>query len=123
VALAGTEPGGRPGVGQLVMTRTEDRVMASPDPSIRQRRVGALMPLGTPNGWLAFTIKAYGDRPMPQEMIEPHAGDKRYVRRGKRGKLTSRQVDVGRSLSADRRSKAKTIVKKGEGDRGDRRSD
>jgi hypothetical protein len=30
-----------------------------------------------------------------------------------------RQTDVGRSLSADRRSKAKTIVKKGEGDRGD----
>jgi hypothetical protein len=52
---------------------------------------------------------------MPREMIEPHAGDKRYVRRGKKGTLTSRQVDVGRSLSADRRSKAKTIVKKGEG--------
>jgi hypothetical protein len=82
-----------------------------------------MMPLGTPHGWLAFTIKPYGDRPMTREMIEPHAGDKRYVRRGKKGKLTSRQVDVGRSLSADRRSKAKTIVKKGEGDRGDRRSD
>jgi hypothetical protein len=36
------------------------------------------------------------------------------VRRAKKGKFTSRQVDVGRSLSADRRSKAKTIVKKGE---------
>jgi hypothetical protein len=30
---------------------------------------------------------------------------------------------VGRSLAADRRSKAKTTVKKGEGDRGDQRSD
>jgi hypothetical protein len=30
-------------------------------------------------------------------------------------------VAVGCSLSADRRSKAKTIVKKGEGDRGDQR--
>jgi hypothetical protein len=60
---------------------------------------------------------------MPREVTEPHTGDKRYVRRGKKGKFTSRQVDVGRSLSADRRSKAKTIVKKGEGDRGDRRSD
>jgi hypothetical protein len=59
---------------------------------------------------------------MPREMIEPHTDDKSCVRRGKKGKFTSRQVDVGRSLSADRRSKAKTIVKKGEDDRGDRRS-
>jgi hypothetical protein len=60
---------------------------------------------------------------VPRQLIEPHKGDKRYVRRGKKGEFTSRQPDVGRSLSADRRSKAKTIVKKGEGDRGDRRSD
>ena len=56
---------------------------------------------------------------MPRQLIEPHSGNKRYVRRGKGGKFTSKQVDVGRSLAADRRSKAKTIVKKGEGDRGD----
>jgi hypothetical protein len=55
-------------------------------------------------------------------MIEPHTDDKRYVRRGKKGKF-KKEVDVGRSLSADWRSKAKTIVKKGEGDRGDRRGD
>jgi hypothetical protein len=59
---------------------------------------------------------------MPRAMIEPHKGDKRYVRRGKQGRFTSKQVDVGRSLSADHRSKAKTVAKKGEGDRGDRRS-
>jgi len=59
---------------------------------------------------------------MPRELTEPHKGNKRYVRRGKKGQFSSRQVDVGRSLSADRRSKAKTIVKKGEGDRGDRRA-
>jgi hypothetical protein len=59
---------------------------------------------------------------MPRELIEPHKGDKRYIRRGKRGQFTSRQVDVGRSLSTDRRSKAKTFAKKGEGDRGDRRA-
>jgi hypothetical protein len=57
---------------------------------------------------------------MPRELIEPHKSDKRYVRR-KKGKFTSKQVGVGRSLAADRRSKAKRIVKKGEGDRGDRR--
>jgi hypothetical protein len=57
---------------------------------------------------------------MPRELIEPHKGDKRYVRR-KKGKFSSEQTGVGRSLSADRRSKAKSIVKKGEGDRGDQR--
>jgi hypothetical protein len=55
---------------------------------------------------------------MPRQLIEPHKGDKRYVRR-KKGKFTLRQTDVGRSLAADRRSKAKRTVKKGEGDRGD----
>jgi hypothetical protein len=59
---------------------------------------------------------------MPRELIEPHRSDKRYVRR-KGGKFSSRQADVGRSLSRDRRSKAKTVAKKGEGDRGDRRRD
>ena len=55
---------------------------------------------------------------MPRELIEPHKGDKRYVRR-KKGRFTKSQVSVGRSLAADRRSKAKRKVKKGEGDRGD----
>jgi hypothetical protein len=58
---------------------------------------------------------------MPRELIEPHKGDKRYVRRAKSGRFSSKQVEVGRSLSADRRSKAKRVVKKGEGDRGDQR--
>ena len=58
---------------------------------------------------------------MPRQLIKPR-GDKRYVRRGKKGQFTSRQVNVGRSLAADRRSKAKRVAKKGEGDRGDRRS-
>jgi hypothetical protein len=58
---------------------------------------------------------------MPRELIKPHKGEKRYVRRQK-GKFSTRQSNVGRSLSADRQSKAKTIVKKGEGDRGDQRT-
>jgi hypothetical protein len=58
---------------------------------------------------------------MPRELIEPHKGDKRYVRRGSKGRFGTKQVEAGRSLSADRRSKAKKVVKKGEGDRGDRR--
>ena len=55
-----------------------------------------------------------------RELIEPHPGDKRFVRRGKSGQFKT-VVDVGRSLSADKRHKAKTKVPKGQGDRGDTR--
>ncbi len=57
---------------------------------------------------------------MPRELIEPHKGDKRYVRRNRKGEFKT-VVDVGRALSADRRSKSKRVAKKGEGDRGDQR--
>ena len=56
-----------------------------------------------------------------REVIEPHAGDKRYVRRDEKGHFTGAQVEVGKSLAADRRSKAKTVVPKGQGDRGDQK--
>jgi hypothetical protein len=56
-----------------------------------------------------------------RELIEPHKGDKRYVRRNKQGKFNESD-DVGRSLAQDRRRKAKTIAKPGQGDRGDRRA-
>ena len=46
--------------------------------------------------------------------------DKRYVRRNKRGTSFVESDDVGRSLAADRRKRAKTMVKSGEGDKGDR---
>jgi hypothetical protein len=45
--------------------------------------------------------------------------DKRYVRRGPRGRF-SESDDVGKSLSSDRRRKAKTKSRRGQGDRGDR---
>ncbi len=51
-------------------------------------------------------------------VIEPHEGDRRYVRRNKEGEF-KKEVSVGRSLAADRRTNAKTKVKKGQGDRGD----
>ena len=44
--------------------------------------------------------------------------DKRYVRRRKDGTFKESD-DVGKSLAADRRTKAKTKAKKGQGDRGD----
>lgn len=46
--------------------------------------------------------------------------DKRYVRRNKRGTSFIESDDVGRSLAADRRQHAKTKVKSGQGDKGDR---
>lgn len=55
-----------------------------------------------------------------REEIAPH-GDKRYVRRDDQGQFKS-EVDVGRSLSADRRQKAKHEARPGQGDRGDRRA-
>ena len=45
--------------------------------------------------------------------------DKRYVRRDAQGQFKESD-DVGRSLTADRRRKAKTKAKSGQGDRGDR---
>jgi hypothetical protein len=50
--------------------------------------------------------------------IQPHKGDRRYVRRNKEGQF-KKEVNVGRSLAADRRRKSKTRVKSGQGDRGD----
>jgi hypothetical protein len=56
-----------------------------------------------------------------RELIEPHEGDRRYVRRDDRGRFTAEQGDVGRSLSADRRRHAKTVAPEGHGDRGDQK--
>jgi hypothetical protein len=46
-------------------------------------------------------------------------GGARYIRRDASGRFTSDQVDVGRSLAADRRQKAKHSAPKGQKDRGD----
>ncbi len=54
-----------------------------------------------------------------RELIEPK-GDKRYIRRDEKGRIKESD-DVGRSLAADRRTKAKTAVKSGQGDKGDRK--
>jgi hypothetical protein len=56
-----------------------------------------------------------------RELIEPNEGDKRFVRRDAKGQF-SETDDVGRSLSQDRKRKAKTASKSGQGDKGDRSS-
>jgi hypothetical protein len=55
-----------------------------------------------------------------RELIEPHQGDKRYVRRDEQGHFKT-EVDVGKSLAADQRQHAKHSSKPGEGDKGDRK--
>jgi hypothetical protein len=57
-------------------------------------------------------------RAAKRELIAPK-GDKRYIRRGAKGRIKESD-DQGRSLASDRRRKAKTKAKRGQGDRGDR---
>jgi hypothetical protein len=56
-----------------------------------------------------------------RELIEPNEGDKRFVRRDAKGQF-SETDDAGRSLSQDRKRKAKSSTKSGQGDKGDRQS-
>ena len=55
-----------------------------------------------------------------RELIVPHKGDRRYVRRDAQGRF-SEVDDASRSLSQDRKRQAKTVSKPGYGDRGDRK--
>ena len=55
-----------------------------------------------------------------RELIVPHKGDRRYVRRDAQGRF-SEVEDAGRSVAQDRRQHAKTVSKPGYGDRGDRK--
>jgi hypothetical protein len=45
-------------------------------------------------------------------------GDKRYVRRSTKGRFKESD-DVGKSLSTDRRKRARTKAPRGQGDKGD----
>ena len=54
-----------------------------------------------------------------RELIAPN-GDKRLVRRDGQGQFKESH-DLGRSLAQDVRKSARTAVKSGQGDRGDRK--
>jgi hypothetical protein len=56
--------------------------------------------------------------PAKRELIDIGT-DKRYVRRDEQGQFKEFD-DQGKSLAADRRQKARTEVKPGQGDKGDR---
>jgi hypothetical protein len=73
-------------------------------------------------GWHAKCFEKLEVRRMPaskRTLVKPHKDDERYVRRNADGEFTEKQADVGKSLAADRRTKAKKVVPKGQGDRGD----
>jgi len=57
-----------------------------------------------------------------RELITPHEGDSRYVRRDDQGRFKESD-DVGRSLKQDRARDAENTVKPGQGDRGDQKKD
>jgi len=56
-----------------------------------------------------------------RELIEPHSGDKRYTRREEDGRFDEVE-DMGRSLTRDRKRRARGGARRGQGDRGDRSS-
>jgi hypothetical protein len=75
------------------------------------------------------TRRRFGSRQEGMEMAKRKAAakrelintdtDKRFVRCGAKGRFNESD-DVGKSLTVDRRQKAKTKVKSGQGDKGDR---
>jgi hypothetical protein len=65
------------------------------------------------------TNKTAGKRKASKRELVDTGTDKRYVRRGTAGKFKE-SADVAKSLSTDVRKKAKTKVKSGQGDKGDR---
>jgi hypothetical protein len=54
-------------------------------------------------------------------LVDPTRGGKRYVRRASDGTFKEQDA-VGRSLTRDTATRAKTASKKGQGDRGDRKT-
>ena len=101
---------GRPG-------REQDKYAAC----LLVHRLGSLSPRefrhtreGPDVRWICMATRKTSKR----TVIEPNKGDRRYVRHNRQGEFKE-EVNVGRSLAADRRRSAKTAVKKGQGDRGD----
>jgi hypothetical protein len=81
---------------------------------IEIKHLGSFMMAKRPTKKAAFKKSA-----AKRELIAPRA-DKRYIRRDPAGRIKESD-DVSRSLSQDRRRKAKTAAKPGQGDRGDRK--
>ena len=67
----------------------------------------------------ATVKKTVGRKKAARRELIDTGSDKRFGRRGAAGRFKESD-DVGKSLSVDRRKKAKTKVKSGQGDKGDR---
>lgn len=67
---------------------------------------------------MATTKKSGASKASSKRELIDTGKDKRYVRRDAQGRFKDSD-DVGKSLSQDRRRKAKTVAKKGQGDKGD----
>jgi hypothetical protein len=65
------------------------------------------------------TKRAATKRKTAKRTLLKPKGDKRFVRRGAKGRFKESD-DVGRSLTQDRKRKATKKAKRGQGDRGDR---
>lgn len=63
--------------------------------------------------------KTASKSPAKRELIAPN-GDKRLIRRDDQGRIKESD-DLGRSLSQDVRKASKTVVKSGQGDKGDQK--
>jgi hypothetical protein len=70
---------------------------------------------------MAAKKKTAAKRAAPKRELINTRTNKLFVRRNKRGTSFKEVEDVGRSLVQDRRRKAKTTAKRGQGYRGDRR--
>ncbi len=74
---------------------------------------------GEKNSAKGFPMATAKKASTKRELIDT-GNDKRYVRRDEKGRFDEVD-DVGRSLSQDVRKKAKTVVKPGQGDKGDQK--
>lgn len=70
---------------------------------------------------MAAKKKTAARRAAPKRKLINTGTNKLFVRRNARGTSFKEVEDVGRSLAQDRRRNAKTVAKRGQGDRGDRR--
>lgn len=77
-------------------------------------------PVGT-NLKLFDVLRVSAAQPLSKRELVDTGTDKRYVRRDEDGKFKE-SVDVGRSLSADKRHQTKSDAKPVDGDKGDHKS-
>jgi hypothetical protein len=79
-----------------------------PHPIRASALVRSVSSAGTERGRDVFSGLEEAMTMTKRELIEPNSGDKRYVPRDKAGQFTKDQVDVGKSLAADRRQHSST---------------